>query len=122
MPNLIKVQTDSFNWFKTDGLEEVFKEISPVEDSPSGRFELNFLGHKFGEPKNSEKECKKKEITFAAPLHVRVELKSKSPGPQEGERKIQDLFIGDIPIMSSTGTFIINGAERVVFSWNFSSC
>ena len=116
VPNLIKVQTDSFNWFKTDGLEEVFKEISPVEDSPSGRFELNFLGHKFGEPKNSEKECKKREITFAAPLHVRVELKSKSPGPQEGERKIQDLFIGDIPIMSSTGTFIINGAERVVVS------
>ena len=116
VPNLIQVQIDSFEWFKTDGLKELFEEISPIEDFPGGRFELRFLDHAFKPPGNSEEECREREITYSAPLHVTVELHTKAPGPGEGERKIQDLFIGDIPMMTSTGTFIINGAERVVVS------
>ena len=116
VPNLIQVQLDSFNWFKSEGLKHLFEEISPIEDFPGGRFELSFLEHRVGDPKYSEAECREKEITYSAPLHVTVELHTKAPGPAEGERKLQDLFIGDIPIMTSTGTFIINGAERVVVS------
>ena len=116
VPNLIQVQTGSFEWFRTDGLKELFEEISPIEDFPGGRFELSFLSHYFGEPKYTEEECREREITYSSPLHVTVELHTKAPGPAEGERKLQDLFIGDIPIMTSTGTFIINGAERVVVS------
>ena len=116
VPNLIQVQIDSFNWFKGEGLNELLGELSPIEDYPGGRFELSFLDHHFEEPKYTEEECREREITFAAALHVGVELLTKAPGPAEGERKIQDLFIGDIPIMTSTGTFIINGAERVVVS------
>ncbi len=116
VPNLIQVQIDSFEWFTTDGLKELFEEISPIEDFPGGRFELSFLDHSFGEPKYTEDECREKEATFSAPLHVTVELHTKAPGPAEGERKLQDLFIGDVPMMTSTGTFIINGAERVVVS------
>ena len=116
VPNLIQVQLDSFNWFKSDGLKELMEEITPIEDFPGGRFELSFLEHRFEEPKHTEDECREKEITFSAPLHVTVELHTKAPGPVEGERKLQDLFIGDIPMMTSTGTFVINGAERVVVS------
>ena len=116
VPNLIQVQIDSFEWFKTDGLKELFDGISPIEDFPGGRFELRFLDHSFKDPKNSEEECREREITYSAPLHVTVELHTKAPGPGEGERKLQDLFVGDIPMMTSTGTFIINGAERVVVS------
>ena len=116
VPNLIQVQIDSFDWFKTEGLRELFEEISPIEDFPGGRFELRFLDHSFKDPIHTEDECREREITYSAPLHVTVELHTKAPGPGEGERKIQDLFIGDIPMMTSTGTFIINGAERVVVS------
>ena len=116
VPNLIKVQTDAFHWFKTEGLKELLEEISPIEDFPGGRFELSFQDHKFGEPKLSEQECREKESTYSAPLYVTVELLTKAQGPTEGERKLQELFIGDIPTMTSTGTFIINGAERVVVS------
>ena len=116
VPNLIQVQLDSFDWFKADGLSELFEDLSPIEDFPGGRFELGFLDHSFGEPKHTEEECREMEATFSAPLHVTVELLTKAPGPVEGERKRQDLFIGDIPVMTSTGTFIINGAERVVVS------
>ena len=116
VPNLIQVQLDSFDWFKGDALKELFEEISPIEDFPGGRFELSFLDHRFREPKLSEEECREMETTYSSPLHVTVELLTKAPGPVEGERKRQDLFIGDIPIMTTTGTFIINGAERVVVS------
>ncbi len=116
VPNLIQAQIDSFNWFKTEGLKELFEEISPMEDYPGGRFELNFLNHTFDEPAATEEDCRENETTFSAALKVRVELVNRAPGPAQGERKFQDLFIGDIPIMTSTGTFIINGAERVVVS------
>ena len=116
VPNLIQVQLDSFNWFMTSGLEELFSEISPIEDFPGGRFELSFLDHRFDEPKHTEEECRIRESTFSAPLYVTVQLKLKTPGPGQGEVKEQELFIGDVPMMTTTGTFVINGAERVVVS------
>ena len=116
VPNLIQVQLDSFSWLKTEGLNELFEEISPIEDYPGGRFELGFEDHYFDDPKYTEEECREKEITFSAPLHVTVKLRIKAPGPGQGEVKEQTLFIGDIPMMTRTGTFIINGAERVVVS------
>ena len=116
VPNLIQVQLDSFNWFKKEGLRELFDEISPIEDFQGGRFELNFGEHEFDEPKYTEEECREKEITYSAPLHVTVSLKIKAQGPGQGEVKEQRLFIGDIPMMTTTGTFVINGAERVVVS------
>ena len=116
VPNLIQVQLDSFEWFKTDGLKELFEEISPIEDFPGGRFQLTFEGHQFEDPKQSEEECRERETTFSAPLYVTVGLHTKGSGPGEGEIKYQKLFIGDIPMMTTTGTFIINGAERVVVS------
>ena len=116
VPNLIQVQLDSFEWFKTDGLRELFEEISPIEDFPGGRFQLTFEGHQFEDPKQTEEECRERETTFSAPLYVTVGLHTKGSGPGEGEIKYQKLFIGDIPMMTTTGTFIINGAERVVVS------
>ncbi len=116
VPNLIQAQIDSFAWFRRDGLRELFEEISPMEDYPGGRFELNFLSHTFDEPAATEEDCRENETTYSAALKVRVELVNRAPGPAQGERKFQDLFIGDIPIMTRTGTFIINGAERVVVS------
>ena len=116
VPNLIRVQIESFDWLKTEGLRELFEELSPIEDFPGGRFELSFGEHYFEDPKYSEAECRAKEVTYSAPLHVTVSLKIKATGPGQGEVKEQTLFIGDIPVMSSTGTFIINGAERVVVS------
>ncbi len=116
IPNLIQVQLDSFNWFKTQGLREVFEDISPIEYFPGGRFELGFSDHYFEDAKQTEQECREKETTFSAPLYVTVKLKIKAKGPGQGEIKEQTLFIGDIPMMTSTGTFVINGAERVVVS------
>ena len=116
VPNLIQAQLDSFKWFRTEGLKELFEEISPMEDYPGGRFELNFLDHTFDEPATTEEFCRENETTYSAALKVRVELVNRAPGPAQGERKFQDLFIGDIPMMTRTGTFIINGAERVVVS------
>ena len=116
VPNLIRVQLESFNWFKTEGLKELFDELSPIEDFAGGRFELSFADHYFEDPPYSEQECRVKETTYSAPLHVTVQLKIKAAGPGQGEVKEQTLFIGDVPIMTGTGTFIINGAERVVVS------
>ena len=116
VPNLIQVQIDSFERFKSDDLAELLAEISPIEDFPGGRFELSFENHYFEDPKYTEGECREKEITFSAPLHVTVKLRIKAQGPGQGEVKEQTLFIGDIPMMTSNGTFIINGAERVVVS------
>ena len=116
VPNLIRVQLDSFDRFKTEFLQELFEEISPIEDFPGGRFELSFGDHYFEEPKYTEEECREKEVTYSAPLQVTVKLKIKAAGPAQGEVKEQTLFIGDVPMMTATGTFIINGAERVVVS------
>jgi len=115
VPNLIQVQLRSFDYFSTDGLRELFEEISPIEDFSGGRFALAFLGHEIREPKFTERECRVKEITFSAPLYVTVELEVKS-GDSAGEKKQQTLFMGDVPMMTRNGTFVINGAERVVVS------
>ena len=83
VPNLIRVQLDSFNWLRTDGLRELFEEISPIEDFPGGRFELSFGDHYFEEPKFTEEECRVKEITYSAPLQVTVKLRIKAAGPRD---------------------------------------
>ncbi len=116
VPSLIQVQIDSFEHFKTEGLRDLFREISPIEDLPGGRFELTFGDHYFDPPKYSEEECREREVSYSAALYVTVQLKIKSGGAGQGEIKEQVLFIGDIPMMTSTGTFISNGAERVVVS------
>jgi len=115
VPNLIQVQLRSFDYFTTDGLRELFEEISPIEDFSGGRFALAFLGHEIREPKFTERECRMREITYSAPLYVTVELEVKS-GEAAGEKKQQTLFMGDVPMMTRNGTFVINGAERVVVS------
>ena len=112
VPNLIQVQLDSFKWLKSDGLKDLFEEISPIDDFSGGRFELRFGEHTFKEPKLTERECRLKEATYSASLYVTVQLKVKSTE----EVKEQTLFMGDIPMMTRNGTFIINGAERVVVS------
>ena len=116
VPYLIQVQLDSFDWFKSEGLADLFNEVSPIEDLPGGRFELTFEKHYFDTPKHPEEYCRENEITFSAPLYVTVQLNVKAEGPAQGEKKEQTLFVGDIPMMTSSGTFIINGAERVVVS------
>ncbi|MDE2860091.1 MAG: DNA-directed RNA polymerase subunit beta [Chloroflexota bacterium] len=112
VPNLIQLQTASFEWFKGDCLQTLFEEISPIQDFTGGRFELNFTDHTFYPPKYTEEECRDKEVTYSAPLYVKASLLIK----ETGEIKEQNLFMGDIPMMTSQGTFIINGAERVVVS------
>ena len=112
VPNLIQVQIESFNWFRGEGLRELFKEVSPIQDFTGGRFELDFVDHEFQAPKYSEQECRQREITYSAPMYVTARLTVKDTS----EVKEQKLFLGDIPIMTSNGTFVINGAERVVVS------
>jgi DNA-directed RNA polymerase subunit beta len=123
IPNLIKVQRDSFDWFLREGLKELFAEISPIQDFTSRNMDLELAvpgpdgepGYSFGTPKMNEDECREHDLTFAAPLKVRMRLKIKS-GENAGEIKEQDIFMGDFPLMTDNGTFIINGAERVVVS------
>ena len=97
VPNLIQVQLDSFEWFKSDGLKDLFEEISPIEDSPGARFELSLGDHYFEDPKYTEEECREKEITYSAPLYVTVTLEIKASGTGHGEIKEQTLFIGGHP-------------------------
>ena len=112
VPNLIQVQTDSFEDLKNAGIKDLFKEIFPIQDFTGERFELDFIDHEFRTPKHNEQECRQREITFSAPLYVTARLTIK----ETGEVKEQQLFMGDIPMMTSNGTFVINGAERVVVS------
>ena len=112
IPNLIRVQIDSFNWFLEEGLRELFAEISPISDFTGRNLELQLLDYTIGEPKYSEDECRERDMTFAAPLRVKTRLIAK----ETGEVKEQEIFMGDFPMMTETGTFVINGAERVVVS------
>ncbi len=112
MPNLIKVQLDSYDWFKREGLRELFDEINPIQDFTGQKMELRFGEYAFGASKYDERESRERDATYAVPLRVRVELVVK----ETGEVKEQELFMGDFPLMTPTGTFIINGAERVVVS------
>jgi DNA-directed RNA polymerase subunit beta len=114
VPNLIKVQLDSFQRFQEDGLKALLEEISPIKDLTGNRLELGFIAYEFREPRpgHSEQECHERDQTYSAPLYVKVRLLVK----ETGEIKEQDLFFGDIPLMTSKGTFITSGAERVVVS------
>ena len=112
IPNLIQSQIQSYDWFKVDALREVYQEISPIADYTGKKYELEFLEHYFRDPKYSPQESKEREITFSQPLYVKTRLLMK----ETGEIKEQEIFMGDIPMMTDNGTFIINGAERVVVS------
>lgn len=111
LPNLIEVQKSSYQWFLDVGLKELFEEISPIEDF-AGNLVLEFIDYSLGEPKYTVEEAKERDVTYAAPLRVKVRLINK----ETGEVKEQDVFMGDFPLMTETGTFIINGAERVIVS------
>jgi DNA-directed RNA polymerase subunit beta len=112
VPNLIELQLESFRWFVDRGLRELFDEISPIKDFTGKVMELQFLDYEFGEPKYSEDECRTKDLTFSKPLYVNVELLIK----ETGEIQRQRVYMGDYPWMTDLGTFVINGAERVVVS------
>jgi len=112
VPNLIELQLESFKWFMDKGLRELFDEISPIKDFTGKVMELQFLDYEFGEPKYSEDECRTKDLTFSKPLYVNVELLIK----ETGEIQRQRVYMGDYPWMTDLGTFVINGAERVVVS------
>lgn len=132
VPNLLALQTESFDWLlgntawqsrveealengqdvpTKSGLEEIFEEISPIEDF-SGSMSLTFRDHRFEPPKNSIDECKERDFTYAAPLFVTAEFTNN----ETGEIKSQTVFMGDFPLMTNKGTFVINGTERVVVS------
>ena len=112
IPNLIELQLDSFRWFIANGLRELFDEISPIKDFTGKVMELQFLDYEFGIPKYTELECRAKDLTYSQPLYVNVELLIK----ETGEIQRQRVYMGDFPVMTDQGTFIINGAERVVVS------
>ena len=112
MPNLIEVQKNSYQWFLEEGLREVFDETAAITDY-NGNLVLDFIGYRLEEtPKYTVEECKERDVTYAAPLHVRVRLLNK----ETGEIKESEVFMGDFPLMTHSGTFVINGAERVIVS------
>ena len=113
MPNLIEVQTNSYQWFLDEGLKEVFRDISPISDF-GGHLSLEFVDFELcrEETKYDIDQCKERDATYAAPLKVQVRLHNK----ETGEIKAHDIFMGDLPLMTATGTFVINGAERVIVS------
>ena len=132
LPNLIQTQLDSYRWFRDEGLGELFEEISVIKDFTGTKLELHFLDpdikdplnpdkdnpnygkakYRFRDPKYSEQECRERDMTYAAPLMVTMWLRV----IEAGEIKEQELFMGDFPLMTDEGTFMINGAERVVIS------
>ncbi|OUP04415.1 DNA-directed RNA polymerase subunit beta [Anaerofilum sp. An201] len=112
MPNLIEVQKNSYQWFLDEGLKEVFRDISTIEDY-TGNLVLEFIDYRLdSEPKYSIKECKERDVTYAAPLRVTARLLNKETGNVQD----QEIFMGDFPLMTDSGTFVINGAERVIVS------
>ena len=112
MPNLIEVQKDSYQWFLDEGLKEVFNDVSSITDY-TGNLVLEFIDYRLDEtPKYTVEQCKERDVTYAAPLRVRARLLNK----ETGEIKESEVFMGDFPLMTDSGTFIINGAERVIVS------
>ena len=111
MPHLIDLQRKSYEWFMSDGLNEIFRDISPIKDF-NGNLELSFQSFEIGEPKYTIEECKERDASYSAPLNVNVLLLYKDTG----EIKESRVFMGDFPLMTPTGTFVINGAERVIVS------
>ena len=113
--NLIQTQLDSFAWFCKEGLRELFDEINPITDYTGKNYELRFLDYEFGTPKYDEEECRQRDMTFSAPLRINTRLHIKT-GENAGEIKETEVFMGDFPMMTPQGTFIVNGTERVVVS------
>ncbi len=113
--NLIQTQLDSFEWFKREGLRELFNEINPITDYTGKNYELRFLDYEFGEPKYDEEDCRQRDMTFSAPLRIQTRLHIKT-GENAGEIKEAEVFMGDFAMMTGEGTFIVNGTERVVVS------
>ncbi|SDJ09288.1 DNA-directed RNA polymerase subunit beta [Natribacillus halophilus] len=111
LPNLIEIQTASYQWFLDEGMRVMFQDISPIEDF-TGNLVLEFIDYSLGEPKYSVEDSKERDVTYSAPLRVKVRLMNQ----ETGEVKEQEVFMGDFPLMTDTGTFIINGAERVIVS------
>ena len=112
IPNMLKIQKDSYEWFLREGLHEVFRDVDTISDY-TGNLELSFLDYSMNEPpKYSVEECKERDATYAKPIKVRVRLHNK----ETGEIKEQEIFMGDFPLMTNGGTFVINGAERVIVS------
>ncbi|MBQ6592370.1 MAG: DNA-directed RNA polymerase subunit beta [Solobacterium sp.] len=115
LPDLVEIQTASFDWFVREGIKEVFNDIYPIYNY-AGNIRLKFLDYEFGEPKYSIVECKQRETNYSAPLKAKMELEMVDPDTREVFTKWEDVFLGDFPMMTPTGTFIINGAERVIVS------
>jgi DNA-directed RNA polymerase subunit beta len=111
LPNLIQVQLSSYNWFIKTGLREALQEVFPISDF-TGNLELGFIDYSLGEPKYEVHECKERDVSYQAPLKLKVRLTDK----ENGEIKESEVYMGDLPLMTEKGTFIINGAERVVVS------
>ena len=111
MPHLLDIQRNSYQWFLDEGLQDIFNDISPIQDF-SGNLVLSFESFSLGDPKYTLDECKERDVTLAAPIRVNVRLINR----ETGEIKEQEVFMGDFPLMTDTGTFIINGAERVIVS------
>ena len=112
MPNMLKIQKDSYQWFLDEGLREVFRDVGTITDF-SGKLELSFLDYSMDDkPKYTIEECKERDATYARPIKVRVRLRN----TETDEIKEQDIFMGDFPIMTNGGTFVINGAERAIIS------
>ena len=112
MPNLIGIQKDSYEWFLNDGIKEIFKEFSPITDS-NGRYELSFISHRLDDKtKYTIEECKERDATYAIPIRVTARLLNK----ETGEFMDNEIYMGDLPLMTDSGTFVINGSERVVVS------
>ncbi len=112
MPHLVQIQLDSFRWFLEEGMKELLAEISPITDFTGKSMELSFLDFAFGEARYDEGECRERDMTYSVPLRVQTRLLIK----ETGEIKDSEIFMGDFPMMTRDGTFIINGAERVVVS------
>jgi DNA-directed RNA polymerase subunit beta len=112
LEDLIATQIESFDWFKTEGLRELFDEINPITDYTGKNFELRFLDYEFGLPKFSVEECRNRDMTYSAPLRIRTRLTIK----ETGEIKESEVYMGDFAMMTDEGTFIVNGTERVVVS------
>ena len=115
LPDLTGIQTDSYDWFLKEGIREVFNDIYPISNY-AGNIRLKFLDYEFGEPKYSIEECEYKEVDYCAPLKAKMELEVMDQETGEVMTKPEEVFLGDFPLMTPTGTFIINGAERVIVS------
>lgn len=115
LPDLVEIQTAAFDWFLRDGIKEVFNDVYPISNF-AGNIRLKFLDYEFGEPKYSISECKYREVNYSAPLKGKMELEVMDPETGEVITKNEEVFLGDFPLMTPTGTFIINGAERIIVS------